>query len=159
MPTMAASNPMDIKTPLSSFIIDENKSAFDVAQPPPPPLSPTKFRYRPRHSSQTDFTDFMKKKEEEEKDSHFDSQINLILNSFAKQYMREYIKMKMKSSVYDTIDKELNRKSFTSNPQYYHLKRKDISSSPRHFSQHEDVSSDMRHNEGFQPVYSLRYLI
>merc|ERR1712154_242222 len=85
-----------IKTPLSTFIIDEDSVSFDKPQP-------SKFRERPRHQSQTDFNDFVKKRQDDDKESHFDSQINFILSSFAKQYMREYIKMKIKSSVYDTI--------------------------------------------------------
>ena len=74
--------------------------------------------------------------------------------------------MKIKSSVFDTIDKELNRKSFTSIPQYYHLKKKDNininthTKSPRHHPQMNDnLSKELQETEGFQPVYSLRYCI
>ena len=147
---------MNLKTPLSQFIIDEESSAFDV--PSGNKRQQPQYRERPRHSSQTDFTEFLKKREEEEKENHFDAQINLILNCFAKQYMREYIKMKIKASVFDTIDKELNRKSFTSIPQYYHLKKKDLKS-PRHPHLQENMSKELQQTEGFQPVYSLRYIM
>lgn len=149
---------MNLKTPLSQFIIDEESSAFDMPNIGNNKRLPQQYRERPRHSSQTDFTEFLKKREEEEKENHFDAQINLILNSFAKQYMREYIKMKIKASVFDTIDKELNRKSFTSIPQYYHLKKKDLKS-PRHPNQVDNMSKELQQTEGFQPVYSLRYII
>ena len=152
-PTPKTPTPMNLKTPLSQFIIEEDSATFDQ---PSHKRQQQQYRERPRHSSQGDFTEFQKKREEEEKENHFDSQINLILNSFAKQYMREYIKMKIKTSVYDTIDKELNRKSFTGIPQYYHLKKKDLKS-PRHPPLEENMSKELKQTEGFQPVYSLRY--
>eukprot|EP01083_Nonionella_stella_P187134 686939_1 len=143
-----------IKTPLTAFVIDEEESAFDV---PPPRLDHNNFRERPRHESQTDFTEFLKKRQEEEKENHFDAQIKFILNSFGKQYLREYIKMKIKSSVYETIDKELNRKSFTSIPQYYHLRKKDdLKPSTHDPDTQQNMSAEIRQAEGFQPVYSLR---
>eukprot|EP01084_Bolivina_argentea_P077441 140464_1 len=79
---------------------------------------------------------------EDEKENRFDSQISLILNSFAKQYMTEYVKIKIKQSVDDTTDKELNRNALPSVPQYYHL---------QNHSNHSIT-------EVFQPVYSLRIL-
>ena len=146
-----------IKTPLSEFIIDEDSVSFDK---PELTRAPSKFRERPRHQSQGDFNEFIKKRQDDDKESEFDAQINFILSSFAKQYMREYIKMKIKTSVYDTIDKELNRKSFTGVPSYYHLKKKNIKQSQKkqHPLPHNNMSEEIRATQGFQPVYSLRFV-
>jgi len=48
------------------------------------------------------------------------------------------------------MGQELNRKSFTGVPQYYHLKKK------QHPLPHNNMSEEIRATQGFQPVYSLR---
>lgn len=128
---------------LGTFIIDEENS-FD---------SPSQtFREQPRHQSNTDFTEWNKKRAEEAKENAFEAQIKLVLDSFCKQYVREYIKLKIKDSVYDTIDKELNRESFSSFPHYYHLRTNDDRN-------RQQSPAPRIQTSDFQPVYSLRYLL
>src|SRR5690606_24957402 len=49
------------------------------------------------------------------------SNINNVLSTFQKQYIREYIKMKIKPKLFNIIDQEIQNKTLNDKPQYYHI--------------------------------------